>query len=44
MQNWVQGAFGSVLDMKTLAMKQSDWREGRCEVALCDAGSVVKWC
>ena len=39
MQNWVQGAFGSVLDMKTLAMKQSDWREGRgCEVALCDAG------
>ena len=28
MQNWVQGAFGSVLDMKTLAMKQSDWREG----------------
>jgi len=39
MTNWVQGAFGSVLEMKTLAMEQSDWHEGRgCEVALCDAG------
>lgn len=39
MQNWVQGAFGSVLEMRALELNHSDWNEDReCEVALCDAG------